>query len=473
MGGFGRKVKIAIWGDAPPTKEEKKLLIKIDFFILSFCCLAYFANYLDRANINNAYVSGMKEDLDMHGNQITKVMVVFTCGYIAGMLPNNIALLKFPPRFWFPFTIVAWGVLTLGQYAVTSITQVYVIRFFQGFFEASSFAGTHYILGSWYTESELAKRSGIFTASGLAGTMFSGFLQSAIHKSMDGLQGLAGWRWLFIIDFCITVPIALYGFLIFPDTPETTRAFYLTAKEKTLSRTRLPEKPETKLSWDIFKRVLGRWHFWMFSILWAITGEVESFSTNNLFGLYLADQGYTIAQRNNYPMGVAAVGIVGTITAAIYVDFTKKHWHIGIFCAFIGILTSILVLLYRPERLVYIGYYIAGLVYCTQAVFFAWANVVCYNDREERSIVLASMNLASNAVNAWWPIVFYSANFAPRFTRGMWAMIGVSIALAIWTVCIHLLEKREAERNAVGLVRHDESRGTSGESTPRTEEKSM
>ncbi|KAI5851001.1 major facilitator superfamily domain-containing protein [Tricharina praecox] len=441
-----RKAKVALWGEIPATKAEKKLLLKIDWFILSFCCLAYFCNYLDRSNINNAYVSGMKEDLNMSGNQITKISAIFTCGYIAGMIPNNIALLKFPPRIWFPFTILAWGLLTLGTFNVSSVEQIYVIRFFQGFFEASSFVGTHYILGSWYTESELAKRSGIFTASGLAGTLFSGILQSSIHKSMDGLRGIAGWRWLFIIDFLITLPVAVYGFICFPDTPETTKAFYLTAAEKKLAVERLPKKAETSLTWDIFKRVLGRWHFWMFSVLWAISGEVESFSTNNLFGLYLADMGRSVAVRNNYPMGVSAVGIVTTLIAALYVDLTKKHWHIGVWSAFIGILSSSLVLAYRPEPLVFVGYYIAGGIYAVQAAFFAWANVICHNDNEERAIVLASMNLLSNAVNAWWAIVFYSANFAPRFERGMWAMIGTSIALVAWTVAIRWFQRRDAGR---------------------------
>ncbi|KAA8897427.1 major facilitator superfamily domain-containing protein [Sphaerosporella brunnea] len=440
--GFFHKANVALWGQIPTSKEEKRLLHKIDWFILTFCCLAYFCNYLDRSNINNAYISGMKEDLNMHGNQITKINTIFTCGFI----PNNIAILKFRPRFWFPFTILAWGLLTLGTFKVSSVTQIYAIRFFQGTFEASSFVGTHYILGSWYTESELAKRSGIFTASGLAGTLFSGFLQSSIHENMHELQGIAGWRWLFVIDFLITLPIAVYGFIFFPDTPYDTNAFYLTPAEKRLAVERLPKKNDTCLSWNIFKRVLGRWHFWMFSALWAITGEVESFSSNNLFGLYLADTGRPISARNNYPMGVSALGIVTTLITAMYIDVTKKHWHIGIWCAMIGILTAALILAYRPEPLVFVGYYLAGQVYCTQAAFFAWANLVCHNDNEERAIVLASMNLFSNAVNAWWSIVFYSANFGPRFTRGMWAMIGTSIALAIWTLLIRWFQKREIRR---------------------------
>ncbi|KAI5779254.1 major facilitator superfamily domain-containing protein [Geopyxis carbonaria] len=446
-----QRARVALWGAPPPGKAERTLLLKIDWFILSFCCLAYFCNYLDRSNINNAYVSGMKEDLNMHGNEITKIGTVFTCGYIAGMIPNNIALLLLPPRFWFPFTILAWGVLTLATHTVTSVSQIYVIRFFQGFFEASSFVGTHYILGAWYTESELAKRSGIFTASGLAGTLFSGLLQSSIHKRMNGLRGLAGWRWLFIIDFSITLPVALYGFIFFPDTPATTKAFYLSAREKALAVSRLPPRPATKLSRTIFVRVLGRWHFWLFTTLWAITGEVESFSTNNLFGLYLASTGRPIAARNNWPMGVSAVGIVATLATAAYVDAAPgRHWHVGVFCAGVGVLSAALVKVYRPEALVFVGYYIAGAVYSTQAAFFAWANVVCAADNEERAIVLASMNLASNAVNAWWAIVFYSADFAPRFTRGMWAMVGVSIALAGWTMGVRWFQRRDEARAAAG-----------------------
>lgn len=83
--------------------------------------------------------------------------------------------------------------------AVSSPQGIMAIRFFLGVAESLAFVGTHYILGSWYTEKELGKRSGIFTASGLAGTMFGGFIQAGIHSSMNGLHGLSGWRWLFIV----------------------------------------------------------------------------------------------------------------------------------------------------------------------------------------------------------------------------------------------------------------------------------
>lgn len=61
---------------------ERKLIFKVDWFILSFCCLMYFFNYLDRSNLTQAYVSGMKEDLNFKGNQLTQITTIFTCGYI-------------------------------------------------------------------------------------------------------------------------------------------------------------------------------------------------------------------------------------------------------------------------------------------------------------------------------------------------------------------------------------------------------
>lgn len=54
----------------------------VDFFILTFCCLSYFTNYLDRSNLANAYVSGMKEELDFQGNQLNLINTVFTVGYV-------------------------------------------------------------------------------------------------------------------------------------------------------------------------------------------------------------------------------------------------------------------------------------------------------------------------------------------------------------------------------------------------------
>ncbi|KAF2177686.1 pantothenate transporter-like protein [Zopfia rhizophila CBS 207.26] len=454
---------------------ERKLIQKLDFFILSFCCLMYFLNYLDRTNLNNAYVSGMKEDLNFKGNQLNQINTVFTVGYTLGQVPCNIALYYVKPKIFFPTCMVAWAGLTMATAGAQSPRSIMAIRFFQAIFESSTFVGTHYILGSWYTEKELGKRSGIFTASGLAGTMIGGFIQTGIHKSMDGRNGLAGWRWLFVIDGIITLPLAIYGFLLFPDTPKNTKAPYLTAEEKALAISRVPKVSQrTPISLTFLKHCFSTWYWYFFTILWIIAGETESFSSNALLALYMKSHPtnkYTVSQLNNYPTGVPAVGIVSTLFWATLTDFLGgKRYLVGYWIGITGVITSAMILAYPNSTSVHFGaYYWAGSVYACQATFFAWANdVLRYEEDSLRAVVIASMNMGSNAINAWWSIVFYGANFAPRFTRGMWAMIAVSIAMAIWTALLVWMQvrtekRREVESAAVAVAEKEQNIAGVGE----------
>ncbi|KAK1779748.1 major facilitator superfamily domain-containing protein [Copromyces sp. CBS 386.78] len=514
-------------GSTSSSPLEARLLLKIDFFILTFCCLSYFLNYLDRTALSNAYVSGMKESLSFRGSQLNQINTCFTIGYVLGQVPSNLSLHYIAPRVFFPSMMVLWAGLTMVTAAAKSPGQIMAIRFFQGIAESTTFVGTHYILGSWYTEKELGKRSGVFTASGLAGTMIGGFVQSGIHASMDGLHGLAGWRWLFIIDGIITLPVAMYGFLLFPDTPKTTRAPYLSSGERELAIRRMegnikgeyegsrpwnddttlvdtrelspakplddnddndkptsqphaaqpPAPPSTEprqqqqqqqltpthpFSLPFLRSLFSSYHCPSFILLWILAGETESFSSNALLSLYLKShpsptKKYTISQLNTYPTGVPAVGIVSTLFFAFLTDLYPHHRSmVGYFIGVVGTLTPSLILAAQAGRfgppdaknataVVMASYYLAGSVYACQATFFAWANDAMTRDGKEavfRAVVLAGMNLGSNAVNAWWSIVFYGAEMAPWFERGMWAMVGSSVAVAGWTAVLEGVERR-------------------------------
>ncbi|KAG6001109.1 hypothetical protein E4U21_004682 [Claviceps maximensis] len=442
---------------------ERRLIRKIDFFILTFCCLSYLVNYLDRSNLANAYVSGMKEDLRFTGNQLNEINTCFTVGYVLGQVPSNLSLRYVKPRYWFPIMMLLWGGLTMLTASVHNPQSIMAIRFFQGLCEASTFVGTHFILGAWYTERELGKRSGVFTSSGLAGTLIGGFIQSGIYTSLNGRLGLAGWRWLFIIDGLLTVPIALYGIVFFPDTPRTTTAFYLTEAEKALAVSRVPPTPEeSSITVGFITRLLTSWYWWGFVGLWCLAGELESFSTNALLALFLQNhptRTYTVAQKNNYPAGVPAVGIASTLFWATLTDYLGgKRYLVGYFIGFTGIATSIMVLVASADAanpqsttVTMAAYYWAGSVYACQATFFAWCNdAMRHQEPTFRSLVLAGMNVGSNVVNAWWSIVFYGASTAPWFVRGMWAMIATSIALIFWTAGLSWRDRRSRKSLDVG-----------------------
>ncbi|KAF9055086.1 MFS general substrate transporter [Hymenopellis radicata] len=445
---FLSKTRRFLWGEVPSTREESKLLFKIDWFILSYCCLMYFTNYLDRSNISNAYVSGMKEELNMVGTEFNKINTIFTCGYIIGMIPNNMMLQIVSPRIWLPSMQIVWGVLTFCTSAVHNVESIYAIRFFQAMAESSTFVGTHYILGSWYKPGELGKRSGIFTSSGLIGTLFSGVLQAAVYRHLNGVSGRSGWRWLFIIDGIITLPIALYGFLVFPDVPLTTKAFYLSIEERKLASDRIQAEIQVArdpVTWRTAKRILSKWRWYGCSLLFAISGETESFGSNNIMGQWMkAIGGYSVEQIDYYPLGATAVAIASTLICATWTDYTRVRWPVLVYMAVACIISaSCLIVWSSPTGLKFFAFYIAGASFAGQATTFAWANQICADDDQERGIVLASMNMWNNVINAWWSLVFYPATDAPKFHKGMIAMICASVATLGVTWLVWYLEKRE------------------------------
>lgn len=80
--------KSYLWDTLDKPPKEKKFLFKLDAIILTFASLGYFIKNLDQININNAYVTGMKEDMNMYGNELNIMQTMWTIGYVIGEIPR-------------------------------------------------------------------------------------------------------------------------------------------------------------------------------------------------------------------------------------------------------------------------------------------------------------------------------------------------------------------------------------------------
>jgi ACS family pantothenate transporter-like MFS transporter len=153
----------------------------------------------------------MKEDLNVVGNEYQTFTTMWTIGYVLSQIPSQMICTRIRPSIWCPTWELIWVIVTFATSAVKTPHQLYACRFLVGFAEGTFYPAVHTILGGWYTKRELGKRASIFFASAFVGSMFSGYLQAALYKGMNGTAGLAGWRWLFIFDGVITLPMAIWG----------------------------------------------------------------------------------------------------------------------------------------------------------------------------------------------------------------------------------------------------------------------
>jgi len=146
----------------------------------------------------------MKEDLKMNGNELTYATTMWTIGYVIGQIPSNMILTRVAPRYWIPALEIGWGICTLASYKVKTYQNLYAIRFFVGLFESGFYPAAQYLLGSFYKPGELGKRAVLFHCMGAVGQMISSVLAAATYTNLDGVNGIEGWRWLFIIDAVIS-----------------------------------------------------------------------------------------------------------------------------------------------------------------------------------------------------------------------------------------------------------------------------
>ncbi|KAE8155316.1 pantothenate transporter [Aspergillus avenaceus] len=445
-----RKWVSYIWDTFDKSPEERRLLFKLDSAILTFASLGYFIKYLDQININNAFVSGMKEDVGLYGNELNYMQACWTVGYVIGEIPSNILLTRIRPRYWIPAMELLWTVLTFSLSRCNTPTQFYVLRFFIGLAESTFYPGMQYIIGSWYRKDELAKRSCIFhTSSGIA-SMFSGYLMAAVYN-LEGRGGFRGWQWLFIVDGIISIPVALSGFVILPDVPEISNPWYLSEEEIALSQKRMQlegrknREPYTKAK---LKKIFTSWHIYLLTLLY-ITFNNGAAGAQPIFQQFLkqsSDPKYSVGQINAYPTTTSAVQVVTTLAYAWSSDtfLNGRRWPPILFGAVMNIICYVSLAVWDiPVGWKWACYILAGAGFGLSGLCMAWAHEICSEDNEERSLVIGSMNEMAYVFQAWLPLVVWQQVDAPQYQKGFITVTVLSIILILTTFAIRGLELKE------------------------------
>ncbi|KAK8869724.1 hypothetical protein IAR55_000292 [Kwoniella newhampshirensis] len=473
-----------IWDtfDAPP--EERKLLFKLDAVLLVFGCLGWFVKNLDQENLSTAFVSGMKEDLNMYQNQLTTATTMWTVGYCIGQIPSNMVLLKVSPRIWLPFLEGVWGLCTLLTYRVSNYHQLYALRFFVGLAESGMYPALHWILGSYYKPNELAKRASLLGTSAGLGTLFSSILQAAAYTNLDGHHNLAGWRWLFIIDAVITLPIAMLGLIFLPAVPGHSQekpTFWLSQDDLNLCRARMESvgrAPQKPLTW---KRVLGYakgWQFYLLPLMYMVWNN--SIKMSGIMAFWLKDKHNPVqrgvAERNHLVMPITVVGIVAGWMGGWLSDgvFQGRRWPFIMIANIITLVTALVLVnipLWGDLKAHFAMYYLSGAGGNVAGLYFAWINEICGADAEKRALILAMSNDASFVLQSIVPNFVWKQVDYPRAFKGLWYTSALCISLIFIILLVRYLHNRDKRLAilAAGLAKDEEDKTNSGNVSPRNE----
>ncbi|KAJ3550212.1 hypothetical protein NM208_g92 [Fusarium decemcellulare] len=209
--------------EAERGELERKMVHKLDAVIMPIMGILYILNYVDRSALAATKVYGIMEDLNMSTAEFATAISILFVGYIPFQIPSNLIMTKITrPGLYLCTAAVIWGTVSCCTAAVKSYESLLVVRVFLGITEAVFFPGVIYFLSAWYTKNELGKRLAALFMFQMLGSAFGGLIAAAC-LTLDGRYGIAGWRWLFIVEGVVTIGCGIISALLMPEYPHNAR----------------------------------------------------------------------------------------------------------------------------------------------------------------------------------------------------------------------------------------------------------
>ena len=201
---------------------EQRAMKKVFRRLVPFLMFCYFFNFLDRVNVSFAALD-MNKDLGFSASVFGFGSGILFLAYMLCETPSNVLLTRFGARKWLARIMVSWGIIASSMVFITGEYSFYTLRVLLGAAEAGFFPGIIYYLTLWFPGVYRARVTGLFMACiPLSAALGSPLSTSLLY--LDGILGLRGWQWLFLLE---GIPSILLGVMTF---------FYLTERPRYATR---------------------------------------------------------------------------------------------------------------------------------------------------------------------------------------------------------------------------------------------
>ncbi|KAK4082080.1 hypothetical protein Purlil1_11303 [Purpureocillium lilacinum] len=356
--------------------KERRVVRKLDLFITPVCFIVYLSCFIDRANIGNVKVAGMPKEIGATVQQFSTAVSIFYGTYVPVEIPMVILSKRYQPRNLLTVLCVIWSVTTIANGLIHNVSGLYACRLVLGACEGGLFPSLNLYLTTIYKREELAKRTAYLVSCTAISGAVGGLLAYGLLQ-MNGVAGMAGWRWVYIIEGIFSI---LCVFAVWFGLPRDIRkAYFFTADDREVMelrhRERLAYLGSDEFDWNEIKLAFCDVKVWLCAATQfcqnTLTYGFSTFLPSILFGM-----GYDQLASNYLTIPVYTVGALGFFAFAYLSDRYKLCGPLILSSNVLGIIGYAILIGMKNDSVKYFAcYFIAIAVHNGTGLNLAWMNV--------------------------------------------------------------------------------------------------
>ncbi|MFO1126518.1 MAG: MFS transporter [Methylocystis sp.] len=231
---------------APPKPRAQnvdadRVVAKAARRLIPFLVTGFIVAYLDRVNIGFAALT-MNGELGFTPEFFGWGAGIFFVGYCLFEAPSNYIMHRVGARMWIARIMVSWGIVSALTAFIWNEASFVVLRLLLGVMEAGFAPGVILYLTYWIPAAQRARVLAGFLIAVPVSSAIGSPISGLILASMDGVAGISGWRWLFLMEALPSIVLGIVCFFYLPDGPESAK--WLTSGEKASLRAALEREAE-------------------------------------------------------------------------------------------------------------------------------------------------------------------------------------------------------------------------------------
>lgn len=213
---------------------ERQVMRRVMLRLMPVLIVCYLISYIDRSNLAVAAIE-MNRALGLSPADYGFAAGIFFLGYVVCEIPSNIFLSKLGARLWISRIMLTWGLLSGAMALVVGAKSLFLLRVLLGIAEAGLFPGLIFYISFWFPSTYRARAFGYFLVA-IPLSIVIGAPLSASILYLDGMAGLAGWQWVFIIEAAPAVLFSVFCFFYLTDSPDKAKWLSNTKRNWLVSR---------------------------------------------------------------------------------------------------------------------------------------------------------------------------------------------------------------------------------------------